>query len=242
MFLPILNLLSQVTKDDSCDSGFLIDAHYSFHLPAADLHERFGVSSAIGSALWYKTKNNWLFALDLNYEFGGNVKIEDSIFKHISTRDGYIIDGNGMYAEVFTYERGWHGYVKSGKIFSSSGINSNSGIFGVFGVGFLFHKIRIYNQDQVALQVSGDYKKGYDRLTGGVAFAQNIGYFNIGKHKAYNFYIALEVIEGLTKPLRNYQYDLMGPENTKIRIDILYGVRVSWMIPFLQQQSDGYIY
>lgn len=62
---------------------------------------RYGNNSGVGAELSYKTSKNVLFALDYNYIFGNNVKIEDSIFKGISTADGFILDQNGMYAEVF---------------------------------------------------------------------------------------------------------------------------------------------
>lgn len=241
-FICFASLEAQVSTKDSVVAGVLIEAHYGFHLPAADMAERFGVSSAVGPAVWYKTKKNWLIGIELNYEFGGNVKIEDSLFRHISTPEGFIIDGNGMYAEVFTYERGWHGYLKAGKIFPVVGPNPNCGLFFHSGIGGMVHKIRIYNQDQVAPQVSSDYKKGYDRLTGGIAFTQQFGYFNIGNRKTYSFIVSIEIIEGLTKPMRNYQYDLMGPEDDAIRLDILYGIRVSWMIPLFRQPATGYVF
>ena len=62
-------------------------AHYSFDIPALDMKARYGNNSGVGAELSYKTSKNVLFALDYNYIFGNNVKIEDSIFKGISTAD-----------------------------------------------------------------------------------------------------------------------------------------------------------
>ncbi len=235
-----IGLYAQVSTKDSIVSGFIIDVLYGFHLPGGDLSERFGISSAAGGAITYKTKKNFLFQLNFNYEFGGDVKIEDSLFKHLYTREGFIIDGNGMFAEVFTYERGWYPLAKAGKIFPLFGPNENCGPFLLLGGGYLMHKIRIYNPDQTAPQITGEYKKGYDRLTGGFCLSQQIGYFYIGNKKAYSFTASFEIIQAFTKPMRNYQFDLMGPEPQQTRLDILYGIRLSWMIPLFRQPSDGY--
>lgn len=235
-------LSAQVSPKDSIVSGFMIDIHYSFHIPGGDMTERFGLNSAAGPAIRYKTKNNYIFELDGSYIFGNDVKIQDSILKDISTDEGWVIDGDGLYAEIFTFERGFTTSAKIGKLFPVWGPNDNCGIFFMLGGGYMQHKIRIYNQDMTAPQVKDDYKKGYDRLTGGFSASQQIGYFFIGNRKSYSFTASFEIIEGFTKPLRNYQYDLMGPEDDATRLDLLYGIRLSWMIPLFKQPSDGYYY
>jgi len=241
LVLAIPNLTkAQVSTKDSIVSGFIIDIHYGFHIPGGDLSERFGASMSAGTSLLYKTNKNFLFGLNFNYEFGNNVKIEDSIFKHLYTQDGFIIDGDGLYAEVFTHQRAWHGYGRIGKIFPIFGPNDNCGPFITFGAGYMMHKIRIYNQDMTALQIKDEYKKGYDRLTAGFSISQQIGYMHIGNKKSNSFTASFELIQGFTKPQRNYQFDLMGPESQKTRLDLMYGFRISWMIPLFRQPSDGY--
>jgi hypothetical protein len=231
---------SQISTKDSIVSGFILDVNYSFHIPKKDLEERFGYSSTTGVSALYKTKKNLLYGLNFNYEFGGDVKIEDEIFKQISTTDGYIIDGDGLYAEVFTYERAWYAMGIIGKIFPIIGPNENCGPFFTLGGGYLQHKIKITNTENTAPQIKDEYKKGYDRLTGGYCLYQQLGYFNIGNKKGYSFSLSFEIIEAFTKPLRNYQFDLMAPEPNKTRTDILWGMRFSWMIPLIKQASDGY--
>jgi len=231
---------AQVSPKDSIVSGFIIDVHYAYHLSGGDLKERFGNSSAAGAGFLYKNKKNMLFGLDVNYNFGTDVKIEDSIFKHLYTQDGFIIDGDGLFAEVFTHQRGWTGMGKIGKVFPLFGPNDNCGPFIMLGGGYMMHKIRIYNQDMTAPQIKDEYKKGYDRLTGGMCLSQQLGYMHIGNKKAYSFTFSFEFIQAFTKPLREYQFDLMGPEPQDTRLDLLYGVRLSWMIPLFRQPSDGY--
>jgi len=237
--MPVLSH-SQVSPRDSIVSGFIIDVHYGFHLPGGDLKERFGASSAIGVGVLHKNKHNILYGLDFNYIFGSDVKIEDSIFSNLYTQDGFMIDGDGLYAEVFTYERGWFGQGKIGKVFPVFGPNDNCGPFIMLGAGYMMHKIRIYNQDMTAPQIKDEYKKGYDRLTGGICLSQQIGYLNIGNKKSYSFTASFEFIQAFSKPMRDYQFDLMGPESQETRMDLLYGIRLSWMIPLFRQPSDGY--
>lgn len=233
-------LQAQVSPKDSIVSGFIIDIHYGFHMPGGDLDERFGNSSSIGPGVFYKDMHNWFYGLELNYVFGGDVKIQDSIFKNLYSSDGYIIDGNGLFAEVFTYERGWIGMGKVGKVIPLFGPNDNCGPFLMLGAGYMTHKIRIYNQDMTAPQIKDEYKKGYDRLTGGLCLSQQLGYMHIGNRKAYSFSVSFEITEAFTKPLRDYQFDLMGPEPQDTRLDLLYGIRFSWMIPLFRQPSDIY--
>jgi hypothetical protein len=243
IFLLILigaGVKAQVSTKDSIVSGFVIDVHYGLHIPGGDLEERFGLSSGAGASVFFKTKKNILFGIDLNYEFGDDVKIEDSLFANLYTDEGFIIDGDGLYAEVFTYERAWMGMGKIGMVFPWFGPNDNCGPFLMLGGGYMMHKVRIYNQDMTAPQIKDEYKKGYDRLTGGFALSQQLGYFFIGNKKSYSFTASFEIIEAFTKPLRDYQFDLMGPEPQDTRLDLLYGIRVSWMIPLFRQPSDGY--
>ena len=240
VFLYSTNLKSQISPKDSIIEGFMIDFHYGFHFPEGDLKDRFGNSSTAGAGVFYKTKKNFLYQINFNYEFGTDVKIEDELFENIYTSEKFIIDGDGLYAEHVTQERAWYVLGKVGKIFPIIGVNDNCGPFIMIGGGYLQHKIRITCQDNTAPQIKDDYKKGYDRLTGGYTLYQQIGYFNIGNKKAYSLTASFEIMEAFTKPMRNYQYDLMGPEPNKTRMDILWGFRLSWMIPLFKEPSDGY--
>jgi len=106
--------------------------------------------------------------------FGSTIKY-DSLFHLIKTSGDYIIDGDGMYADVRTYQRGYTLMGKAGKIFSIFNDNPNSGLLVMIGGGFMQHKIRIENPGNTVPQLKGDYKKGYDKLTNGPALSQFIG-------------------------------------------------------------------
>jgi hypothetical protein len=233
---------SQVSTKDSIVSGFLIHFRYGNHIPGGDLSERFGSNFAVGTTVMYKNKHNFLFGIDYGYIFGNNVKNEEQYLKNILTSDGFIIDGDGLYTEVFFHQRGFYSTASIGKLFTVIGPNPNSGIWLALGGGMLQHKITLMNSDNTVNYFSKEYKKGYDRMANGACLKQQLGYFHIGNKKSYSFNIAFEFIQAFTKPRRNYQYDLMGKEHKNQRIDLMYGITFSWMIPLFKQSSDGYFY
>ncbi len=231
---------SQVNLKDSIISTSLIQATYSFQIPGNDLSERFLSDNAIGLGYLYKTRKNWFFGADGFFMFRDTIK-ETGILDSITTSDGNIIDGNGTFAEVHLYERGFHIGFEAGKLFPVWGPNQNSGIIVMGGMGLLQHKIRIENRDNTASQITGDYKKGYDRLTNGLALSQFIGYMYLGNSKLVSFYAGIEIIEAFTQNRRSYNFDLMGPDNTK-RMDLLYTIKVGWIIPLYKRSPDAFYY
>ncbi len=175
-----------------------------------------------------------------SFLFGENIK-EDTLFHLIKTSGGYIIDGDGMYADIRTYQRGFTFMCKAGYVFNIFNVNPNSGLLFVAGVGFLQHKIRIENPGQTVAQLKNDYKKGYDKLTNGPAFSQYIGYTHFSENRVSNFRIGFEFTQAFTQSRRNYDFDLMG-RDTRKRVDMLYGIKVNWMIPFRKRKPAGFYY
>ncbi|MFH0865955.1 MAG: hypothetical protein V1904_07155 [Bacteroidota bacterium] len=239
-FLIAVQGFSQANIKDSVISTSLVQATYSFQFPGGDLSKKFVSNHAIGAGYLYKTRKNWIFGADGFFMFRDTVK-ETGILDSITTSDGNIIDGNGIFAEVHLYERGFHMGFKAGKLFPVWGPNKNSGIILLGGMGLLQHKIRIENRDNTASQITGDYKKGYDRLTNGLALSQFIGYMYLGNSKLVSFYAGIEIIEAFTQNRRSYNFDLMGPDNTN-RLDLLYSIKVGWIIPLYKRSPDAFYY
>lgn len=212
---------------DSAKTLSLI-AHYSFDFPALDMKDRYGNNNGVGAELSYKTSKNVLFALDYNYIFGNNVKIEDSIFKGISTSDGFIIDQNGMYAEVFCYERGFSVIAKAGYQFQLP-TKYYSGIQVMGGGGFLQHKIRIENRENVAPQIIGDYAKGYDYLRNGPAGYLYVGYVFHANQKIIKFTAGFDCLFAFTQSRRDYLFPIQGPDKGT-HFDMIYGFKLGWII------------
>lgn len=233
-------VFSQVNIKDSAITTSLVQVTYSYQVPGGDLSKRFVSDNAIGLGYLYKSKKNWLLGADGFFMFRDSIK-ETNILDSIVTSDGNIIDGNGTYAEIHLYERGFHMGIKAGKLFPVIGPNPNSGIFILGGIGLLQHKIRIENRDNSAPQISKEYKKGYDRLTNGLALSEFIGYMHLGNSKLVSFYAGVEFVQAWTQNRRSYNFDLMGPDNTK-RLDLLYTIKVGWILPLYKRSPDAFYY
>lgn len=231
---------AQQNIKDSIISTSLITVSYGYQFPGGDLAKRFTSNSAIGSSYFFKTKKNWIFGADGFFMFRDSIK-ETGILDSISTSDGNVIDGDGMYADIKLLERGFYFGAKAGKLFPVLGPNKNSGIVFMVGAGLLQHKIRIENKDNVAPQIKGDYKKGYDRLTNGFAISEFLGYMYMGNSKLVSFYAGFEFIQAWTMNRRSFNFDLMGPDKTK-RLDLLSGFRIGWILPLYKRTPETYYY
>ena len=235
-------LFSSAQISDSIVPVHLVRIDYSFSVPMGDMAQRFGVSSGIGFSYLRKTNNNLVYGVEFEYLFGGNVKIEDQLFEAIRTNHGEIIDASGTMALVDTYERGYNLFGTAGKIIPGVGPNPNSGILVTVGAGYLSHHIRTEVFQNSAPQLINEYADGYDRLTGGLAYDLFIGYIRIDNQNIFNFYGGLNFKHALTKPLRNYQFDLMGPEPNDLRNDLFIGVKLGWMLPIYKHSAASYYY
>jgi|LauGreDrversion4_2_1035121.scaffolds.fasta_scaffold278171_2 hypothetical protein len=233
---------SQRNVKDSSISSPLIGVHYGGNWTAANLAERYGYLNHIGISSGYKTNKNWYWGLDANFMFGNQTRMT-GLFDHLTDDYGNITDINGDIAMVLVYPRGVNANLSFGKLFPVLSPNANSGILVHFGGGYLLHHLRIETNDQVVPQIELDYKKGYDRLTTGLNFHQFIGYSLLANAGAWNFYGGFYMQEGLTKNRRTIFYD--QPDNlvsTKTRLDIQYGFRLGWYIPFYRRQPKDYYF
>jgi hypothetical protein len=246
IFLSAISLLfffqtfCQKYNRDTLTNIFAISADYGYFFPGGDLKDRFGNNSTIGPALFYKTSKNWIYGLDWNYIFGDKIN-EDSIFKNISTSQGFIIDGNGYPAAVNLYERGFLTSVKFGRLFPLGKTNPNSGIVLIGSLGLLQHKIRIYNIDGAAHQISEEYKKGYDRLSNGLSISEYISYMFFGKKNLLNLYAGFEFTQAFTQNRRSFNFDTHSKDVSK-RLDLLFGAKIGWMIPIYSRKPQNYYF
>ena len=233
---------AQVSIRDSAIFTPLIYATYSYQFPGGDLSRQFGSNSSIGGGFMLKTKHHWIFGVEGNYLFGQSVKNSDSLLWNISTRDGFLIDANGMYADLVYYERGFNFFGKFGKLIPVLSPNPNSGFVILAGAGYMQNKIRIHNPDNDSPQIQGDYKKGYDRLNGGFALTGSLGYLYLSNSRLLNFYLGFEFIQAWTKPYRQRDFET-GKQDTRTFNSQFYSVKVSWFIPLYRRvPKEFYLY
>ncbi len=232
-------LFAQVNIKDSSIFTPMIGISYGYQFSAGDMVKRFGNSSSLQLNVDFKTRNYFTFGINGSYLFGKKVK--ESLFDSISNSDGSIINTDGQFADIRLYERGYTISVTLGKMFPFKNPNPNSGIVFNVGFGFIQHKIRIETIGNNVPQLSKKYKKGYDRLSNGFLLSENLGYLYLSNNRLVNFYIGLECMQGFTKNRRSFNYDQMK-QDTKKRLDVLYGAKVAWILPLYKKAPQAFYY
>lgn len=109
------------------------------------------------------------------------------------------------------------------------------------GAGFLEHKIRIDVDKDDVPELSGDYLKGYDRLTNGLALTEFIGYMHCGNNRLINFIFGFELTQAFTQNRRDFNFDQMKKDDNK-RLDLLYGIKLGWFFPLYRHAATSYYY
>lgn len=235
----VLNIgdMSAQSVKDSTFRILMVGVHFSAQMPQKDMAMRYGNNLSTGATFTWKTKHNILFGFEGSYFFGKKVK--EDVLAQLRTEKNYVIDNEGFPADVRLTERGWNFYGNVGYVFSKLGHNPNSGVFATVGIGYMQHKINIYDAAKKVAAVNGSMKKGYDRLSGGLGFTQFIGYQYLSNNRLANFYIGCEFYEAFTKSYRGFNYDT-GLEDTQKRKDMLMGVRFGWILPLYKRTKDFY--
>jgi hypothetical protein len=234
-------LYGQKAVRDSSITIPAISIHYAYEMLNGDIAQRYGNFHNLGGEFSLKLKNNFILGLDASILFGPNVNNQESYFKNIQTDHGYVIDGNGQYAEVYLSMRGLSVFIFTGYQFNFWAPNPNSGPFLQVGGGLLQHNVKIDNPGNVAPQITGEYAKMYDRLSNGFSLTETIGYRYYGNHNLMNFYIGLEFTQAWTKSRRDYNADDLKRDNAD-KLDLLMGLKVGWTIPLYGRAPKDFYY
>lgn len=236
-----LPTFAQTNTDQNKGTGILFHIGLGAQVPSGDLSARFSNNMNVSGGLdWLTEQKNWIFGIEGYYLFGTEVK--ENVLQRLQNQDGFIVGSNGELANVQLRERGFYVGGRIGKLFTLSAKNPRSGIRATLGAGLLQHKIRVQDDPVVAVsQLSGDQKEGYDRLTNGFAFNEFIGYQLLSTNKRVNFTVGFEFTQGFTKNRRDVNYDALKNEQES-RLDLLWGIRANWIIPFYSGKGAAEIY
>jgi len=231
---------AQVKVKDSTIKTVLVNLGYSYQFPMKDMAERFGNNSNLNFGVNFKSKTNYLFGVEGALLFGNQIR-QENFLENVKNSGGFILDGNGNEAVIGIFQRGWSTQLTVGKIWNIFASNPNSGITTKVGLGYLEHKIKIVDPDNVIPQFQGDYKKGYDYLTSGLMLSQFIGYQYLGNNNMINFFAGFEVVEAFTQGRRSYIFELKGPNDGK-RLDILIGLKGGITLPLYKKEPNDFYY
>lgn len=230
---------SETKKPEKDGKSKAILAHFTLggHLPAADLVKRFGVNGSIGAGVEHITAHNWVWGLEGAFLFGSKVK-EDPI-SILRTPAGEIIGNDYAIATVRLQQRGMYLGASVGKIVPFS--KKREGLRLSFGGGWAQHSIRVLDDGRSVVQLRGDYKKGYDRLTGGPALQQFIGWQHVGYGRDMSWLFGFEFNQAFTNTLRDWDFKEMRKLDDS-RIDLRFGVRIAWTLPFYTGTAEDIYY
>lgn len=229
-FLGIKNVMNAQEDDLKSPKYILVNLSFSFQTPMGDNADRYGWNNSAGVGLDYLSSKNFIIGANTDYLFGTRVK--EDVLANIRNSDGQIIGNNRAISNIKLTQRGWNSNIYFGKLFPVSKKDYRSGIRVTLGGGFLQHKIRIQQDPQSLVpQTTGEYRKGYDRLSNGFSLRQFIGYQKVSVDKRINFIFGAELIQGFTQNQRAWDFDLQAKDEGKY-FDFLLGGKFSWTIPF----------
>lgn len=241
LLLSIFLCLSFQTFGQNSGDALLLTINYGNQFPQKDLQARFGKNLSVGFNFEYMTaKQNLIFGLQSSLIFGNEVR--ENVLAPLQNESGTIYNNNFFTSNVDLRQRGFYSGVYLGKLFGLLKDNKRSGIRLQLGVGLLQHKIRIQlDPNSFITELTEDGKKGYDRLTNGLALQQFIGYQHHSRNRLINFYAGFELIEGFTQNRRSINVDT-GLTDTEERFDLLVGFRLGWTLPFYLGKKADTIY
>jgi hypothetical protein len=224
-------------KKSGKSKGLLTHFSLGGQLPAADLSARFGINGTLGAGLEYLNPDNWLFGLEGAFLFGSKVK-EDPL-SIIRTPEGGIIGNNRTVASVRLQQRGLYLGGHVGKLITFS--EKRRGLRVTFGGGWAQHSIHPLDDSRTVNQIRGRYKKGYDRLTGGPALQQFVGWEHVGYGRDMSWMVGLEFNQAFTQTRRDWDFSEMRKLEGQ-RLDLRFGVRLAWTLPFYTGYAEDIYY
>ena len=201
----------------------------AFQIPQGDMKVRFGNNSNLGIQTELITgKTNFIFGLYGQFLYGTIVKEN---VERLYLVQGVMLGTDQTATALYKKERGLLFGGHFGKLFAiNHEKNPRSGIRATLGIGMFRHWIKITDEFNSAKQFQGDYLKGYDRLTAGIALTPFLGYQHTSLSRYLNLTIGVEYTAAFTQSQRSWDYDLFSGDNNK-RIDGLLGFRVGFSLP-----------
>ncbi len=233
-------VFAQKSMRDSSVNFVMITPSLALTFPAADLAQRFGYFSTIGAKLEYKSRSNFIYGVNTMFHFGNRVK-ERSMLDNLRGPDGTIIGRDGRFGDLIFEMRGISIDAHLSKMLFNLGPNPNCGISVGAGLGFMQHRVKIRELNDMYSPIQEDYAKGYDRMTYGLLITESIYYRFFSNNRLINFLVGVDLNQGLTRGRRSYQFDLKQPYDQS-RSDLSYALRLGWTFPIYKRAPKEFYY
>lgn len=243
-FMMPFVLVAQKDITKECVPTVMFGVTYSYQFPGADTKILYGDNSTVGASVVYKTDRNWLWTFAGNFIFSENLNASRrDILGIILDSNDELITGDGIYASYALFERGYNFQAKVGKVFNVMAPNPNCGFFVNAGLGYLSNRIRTEFSSYASPppNLDDDYRYGYDRMRGGFSYSGEIGYLFMSNSRVLNFSLSFEFIQANTKPMRQWDFNLMAPD-LKTYVDRYFGIKAAIYIPTYKRMPSEYYY
>ena len=221
-------------------NAILFGIGYGLQSPGGDLKDRFGSNFYLSSQVEYLTQKNWGIGIDGGFLFGSEVK--EDVLRNLRNQDGSIIGNDRSIADIQLRQRGFYFGMGLNKLLGLGTKNDRAGIKLGLNAGFIQHKIRIQDDPVRTVPTLDEQgKKGYDRLSNGWYLSQFIGYQQLGVQRKINFYVGLESFQGFTQNRRDFNFDTRIRDDQN-RLDLMWGIKVGWILPFYSGYGEEIFY
>jgi hypothetical protein len=220
--------------------GFINIFSYGVDLPAGDLADKYGLNLRFGaSTSYYFANSNISIGISGDYLLGQKVK-NDPV-SNLRTSDGYVVSTGGLQNSLKMSQRGLVFGAYLSKIFPLKPDKIRTGIRLDIGCYYLGHWTHFNDEFGVVPQLVGEYKKGYDKMSGGFALKEFIGYQYLDQKSRISFIAGFEFFQAQTKNLRYHNYDTATNDISK-NFDMLFGVKAGWILPIYIEKNPQEIY
>jgi hypothetical protein len=231
---------SQKKGDDFSNKIINFQFIYNGQFPNGDWEKMYGVSHGLGFGLNYKSQTNWLFSVESSFMLSGNLKKTANLINLTNSNNYTFNANNGTPATVDLSMRGFTAFGRIGKIIPVSRLNKNHGFLVQLGAGYLMHYLNFNIPQNTVAQLNEINQRGYDRLHGGLAINQFVGYYFHSESRLLNFYIGIDFAQAFTKNLREYNYDTHQYDLNE-KQDNYSAFRFGWMIPiYLSSKNEEF--
>ena len=241
LLLPTLGSAQGLVGIKNLDRAILVGLGYGPFSSAGDLADRFGNGFSLDASVGYMPPaSNWEYGLLAQYGFGQTVK--EDVLADLRTSAGFVIGTQRQPAELRLRQRQLFIGPRVGYTLRI-GQNQRAGLKLATALGYFQHRIRFQEDPvQAVPQLDKTQQAGYDRLTGGPAVHQFVGYQQLALNRRLNFYVGAEVTAGFTKPLRRFDIPSGGPLPDTRRSDLVLGLRAGLIVPLYSGQGKEIFY
>ena len=137
---------------------------------------------------------------------------EEGVLSNLLTPNGQLIDNEGQVALLTISGRSGLFTFDGGRLFPLPGMNPNTGILLLAGVGSVHHRVHFENTENPITQLDQPYLSGYDRLTWGVAVKEFVGSWHMSDTGLDTWFGGLEFWQARTWPQRPMNFDTQEVE------------------------------